>query len=131
MNCSESKCGSADVSINLRVIFPVAASARNMSIETKFFSDRKMIRDPSGLIAGAMFISPPSASFVISGTPIAWGACAPRAAVAYSLRSASCQSFDSVFSSTPVTVSIAATASPPMPENIALPTTLSPNRLPR
>ena len=54
MNCMLSRCGSRVDDTSVRMVWPVSASARYMSLENSPASDMYTIRLPSGLTAGAM-----------------------------------------------------------------------------
>src|ERR1043166_5192907 len=54
MNCMLSRWGSRVAETSLRIVLPVSASARYMSIENSPASEKYAMRLPSGLKAGAM-----------------------------------------------------------------------------
>ena len=53
MNCMLSRCGSRVEDTSLRIVRPLSALARYMSIENSPASEKYTTREPSGLSAGA------------------------------------------------------------------------------
>ena len=64
-----SRCGSVAMSVSLRMIAPVSASARNISIANRSRSERNTRRVPSGLRDGPTLSRRPCSSSVMSARP--------------------------------------------------------------